>query len=483
MRFGHFDDAAREYVIARPDTPLPWINYLGSEEYFAIVSNTAGGYSFFRDPRLRRLTRYRYNNVPLDARGPVSLRPRRRHGRLLVAVVAADEERARPVQLPPRARLHGDRRRAARASTSRRCTSCPLGETLEFWRTRVANHRAARARLSLFSAVEFCLWDAWDDATNFQRNLSVGRGRGGGRRHLPQERVPRAPRPLRLLRLLRTTARDSTRNARRSSARTGAGTARSQSRRAAQATRSLTAGRRAAHTASSSCSSPASPARSSSCSATRRILATRSSTRPGSQTIDKRRVRPGDSTATATRLEVESAFVRLRDDWTGSARPVSRSSTPDEHVDRMVNVWNQYQCMVTFNLSRSASLFESGIGRGMGFRDSNQDLLGIRAPSPGAGTRADPRPRCDPASDRRRLPPVPAAHEARQRRDRLRLQRRPALADPRGGRVREGDGRPLDPPASRSRTTTSRASRRHSTSTRSARSATRSTGSGRTVCR
>ena len=69
MRYGHFDDERREYVITRPDTPLPWINYLGSEAYFGLISNTAGGYSFYRDARLRRITRYRYNNVPLDSGG------------------------------------------------------------------------------------------------------------------------------------------------------------------------------------------------------------------------------------------------------------------------------------------------------------------------------------------------------------------------------------------------------------------------------
>ena len=66
MRSGYFDDQAREYVILRPDTPLPWINYLGSEDYFGIISNTAGGYAFYRDARLRRITRYRYNNAPAD---------------------------------------------------------------------------------------------------------------------------------------------------------------------------------------------------------------------------------------------------------------------------------------------------------------------------------------------------------------------------------------------------------------------------------
>ena len=69
MRFGYFDDENREYVITRPDTPLPWLNYLGCEEYFGLVSNTGGGYSFYRDARLLRLTRYRYNNVPPDEGG------------------------------------------------------------------------------------------------------------------------------------------------------------------------------------------------------------------------------------------------------------------------------------------------------------------------------------------------------------------------------------------------------------------------------
>jgi len=69
MRYGHFDDLNREYVIETPETPLPWINYLGSESYFGLISNTAGGYSFYKDARLRRLTRYRYNNAPLDMGG------------------------------------------------------------------------------------------------------------------------------------------------------------------------------------------------------------------------------------------------------------------------------------------------------------------------------------------------------------------------------------------------------------------------------
>ena len=69
MKFGHFDDAQREYVITTPKTPLPWINYLGSRDFFSLISNTAGGYSFYKDAKLLRLTRYRYNNCPLDQGG------------------------------------------------------------------------------------------------------------------------------------------------------------------------------------------------------------------------------------------------------------------------------------------------------------------------------------------------------------------------------------------------------------------------------
>src|SRR3954465_15888046 len=69
MRFGHFDDSHKEYVITTPKTPYPWINYLGNDNFFGLVSHQGGGYCFYRDARLRRLTRYRYNNVPTDSGG------------------------------------------------------------------------------------------------------------------------------------------------------------------------------------------------------------------------------------------------------------------------------------------------------------------------------------------------------------------------------------------------------------------------------
>lgn len=173
MKFGYFDDQNREYVITRPDTPLPWINYLGCQDFFGIISNTAGGYSFYRDARLRRLTRYRYNNVPLDTGGRYiylrdadsgrywspSWQPTRhvasnyscRHG-MGYSVIGSDYE-------------------GIRAHTR---YLVPLDENLEIWQLTIQNLRTAKAQMSVFASVEFCLWDAQDDATNFQRNFNTG---------------------------------------------------------------------------------------------------------------------------------------------------------------------------------------------------------------------------------------------------------------------------------------------------------------------
>ncbi len=171
MRFGHFDDAAREYVITTPLTPYPWINYLGSEEFFSLISHQAGGYSFFRDARMRRITRYRYNNVPTDV-----------GGRYLY--VNDDGDVWTPSYLPVKAELddfearHGlgytvitGERRGVRVES---LFFVPTGENAEIQRVTVTNTSDAAKRLTLFSFVEFALWNALDDQTNYQRNLSIG---------------------------------------------------------------------------------------------------------------------------------------------------------------------------------------------------------------------------------------------------------------------------------------------------------------------
>jgi cellobiose phosphorylase len=175
MRFGYFDDQELEYVITRPDTPLPWINYLGTEEYFGIISNTAGGYSFYKDARLRRLTRYRYNNAPLDEGGRyVYLRDND----------AANPQFWSPTWQPVRKKLdfyecrHGMGYTVIKSEfagiSAENKYFVPLGENLEIWQVTLTNKRETTADLSVFSGVEFCLWDAVDDSNNFQRNYSIG---------------------------------------------------------------------------------------------------------------------------------------------------------------------------------------------------------------------------------------------------------------------------------------------------------------------
>jgi len=373
VRFGHFDDERREYVIDRPDTPLPWINYLGTEAYFGIISNTAGGYSFYRDARLRRLTRYRYNNAPFDF-----------GGRYLYLRDAGTGEFWSPTWQPTQPELdeyecrHGmsytqiaSSYRNIRARVS---YFVPLGETLEVWRLRLTNERAEAAELSVFSSVEFCLWDAQDDATNFQRNFSTGQVEvvDGVIYHKTEYRERRdhfayfaCSEPLAGF----DTARESFLGPYRSWDRPIAVERGSSSDSVAHGWQP-----HGSHHV--------------------RIALQPGETReigfvlgywenprdakfdpPGSQTINKHMVRP--VIARWLRQDtVDEGFRALREHWDNLLGGL-QVSTPDGETDRMVNIWNAYQNMVTFNMSRSTSFYESGIGRGMGFRDSNQDLLGF----------------------------------------------------------------------------------------------------------
>ena len=172
MLYGYFDDQNKEYVIERPDTPQPWINYLGEESYFGIISNTAGGYSFYRDARLRRILRYRYNNIPQD-----------KGGRYLY-IRFSDGDFFSPTWQPVRKKLDFYRCRHGLGYTiisslyrdieSEITYFVPIGEELEIWSVKLFNRGKETLELDVFSFVEFCLWNALDDATNFQRNLNIG---------------------------------------------------------------------------------------------------------------------------------------------------------------------------------------------------------------------------------------------------------------------------------------------------------------------
>ena len=373
MKYGYFDDANREYVITRPDTPLPWINYLGSEKYFALISNTAGGYSFFKDARLRRISRYRYNNTPPDF-----------GGRYLYLRDNEDGKYWSPSWQPTQTELKDYSCRHGMGYTVIGSTYngiqaetryfVPLGENLEVWQVTLTNQRNTSIDLSLFSAIEFCLWEAADDSTNFQRNFSTGRVEveDGVIYHKTEYRERRdhfayfacSEKP---------SGFDTQREA-------FLGPYRSWDRpivlERGRSTDSIAFGWQpiGSHCIPLSLK----PGEQKQVIF---ILGYFENPReqkfdpPGSQTINKRGVKPVIAEF-LDKTNVDLAFDSLKSYW-DRLLGVMQVHTPVEHIDRMVNVWNAYQCMVTFNLSRSASFYESGIGRGLGFRDSNQDLLGF----------------------------------------------------------------------------------------------------------
>ena len=372
MKFGYFDDSKREYVITRPDTPLPWINYLGSQSYLGIISNTAGGYSFYRDARLRRITRYRYNNAPFDM-----------GGRYIYLRDNQDGKFWSPSWQPTRDALEryscrhglgytiiGSEFREIEAETR---YFVPLDEDMEIWQVTVANRRNVAASVSIFSAIEFCLWDALDDATNFQRNLNVAEVEveNGVLYHKTEYRERRNHFAY-FACSEQVAGFDTQRD-------TFFGPYRGWENPAAvergASFNSVAHGW--APFGSHHVKIDLAPGES------RQIIFLLGYQEngedakfdpPGSQTINKRAVR----SKLATYLQasnVEAAFQRLNAYWE-DLLGICVVDTPDVNTNRMVNIWNPYQCMATFNVSRSASSFESGIGRGLGFRDSNQDLLG-----------------------------------------------------------------------------------------------------------
>ncbi len=379
MRYGYFDDGRREYVITRPDTPLPWINYLGCEAYFGIISNTAGGYSFYRDARLRRISRYRYNNTPFDL-----------GGRYIYVRDQDTGEFWSPTWQPTRRTLdeytcsHGlgytiiGSRYSSVAAEVRYFV--PLGENLEIWQLKLKNEHGHPARLSVFSSIEFCLWDAWDDATNFQRNFSTGQVEveDGVIYHKTEYRERRdhfayfacSERP---------AAFDTQREVFLGPY------------HGWDAPAAVERGR-----CFDSVAHGWAPMGCHQVDVTlqpkehREIVfllgyhenpADQKFDPPESQTINKKTVVP----VIRKYLDVpnaNTAFEQLKEYW-NTLLSTFQVRTPSVDADRMVNIWNAYQCMVTFNMSRSASFYESGIGRGMGFRDSSQDLLGFVHMIPG----------------------------------------------------------------------------------------------------
>ncbi len=379
MRYGHFDDKRREYVITRPDTPLPWINYLGSTDYFGLISNTAGGYSFYRDARLRRLTRYRYNHAPMDVGGRYLYLRDRDSGKFWSPSWQPTRHKAEDYTCRHGLgySIIGSTYQGLQAETT---YFVPPGQNLEVWRLRLTSRRRKPARLDVFSSVEFCLWEAQDDSTNFQRNFSTGEVEvvDGVIYHKTEYRERRDHFAF-FACSEKLAGFDTQREA--FLGRYG-GWERPAVVEQGRSQNSVAHGW--APIGSHHVRVSLKPGE------TREIIfllgyhenpPDQKFDPPDSQTLNKRTVLPLIRRYRSP-AAVDEAFAALQADW-AERLDVLQVRTPDPDTNRMVNIWNAYQCNVTFNLSRSASYYESGIGRGMGFRDSNQDLLGFVHMLPG----------------------------------------------------------------------------------------------------
>ena len=369
MKYGYFDDAAREYVITTPQTPLPWINYLGCNDFFSIISNTCGGYSFYKDAKMLRITRYRYNNVPYDSNGKYYY-------------IADDGCVWNPGWQPTQTQLDSYECRHGigytRFSSSKNGIAAtllnfvPVSDTCEVNCLTVKNTTSQSKSFKVYSYVEFCLWNALDDMTNYQRNLSTGEVEviGSTIYHKTEYRERRNHYSYFSVNE-KAAAFDTSRDA-------FIGTY-----RAASAPIAIENGG-----CTNSVASGWYPIASHQLDVTLEageektfVFVLGYAENPVDQKWESSNVinkAPANALLAKyqTREDVEKALDELKEYWSGLlSRYVVNSA--DDKVNRMVNIWNQYQCMVTFNMSRSTSYYESGIGRGMGFRDSNQDLLGF----------------------------------------------------------------------------------------------------------
>ncbi len=369
MNFGFFDDQKREYVITTPKTPLPWINYLGNEDFFSIISNTSGGYSFYKDAKLLRLTRYRYNTVPYDNNGHYFY-------------LKENNTVWNPAWQPTRCQLdsyecrHGlgyTRFKSEKNQiTSELLTFVPMGDTCEVQQLKLTNTSDQKKEITLFSYVEWCLWNALDDMTNFQRNLSTGEVEviGSTIYHKTEYRERRNHYAVYSV----NTPIDGFDTSREDFLGTYNGPDQPEAVLNGRCTNSVTSGWYPI--ASHQINVTLDPGETKSYIFVLGYCENPDDDKWESQDVIKKNPANALLAKYQNDKDVEAAFSVLQNYWTKLLNTFT-VETQDDRVNRMVNIWNQYQCMVTFNMSRSASYFESGIGRGMGFRDSSQDLLGF----------------------------------------------------------------------------------------------------------
>ena len=369
MKFGHFDDASREYVITNPKTPWPWINYLGNEDFFSLISNTAGGYSFYKDAKFRRITRYRYNSVPMD-----------NGGRYFYindnGTVWSPSWKPCKTDLDKYECRHGMSYTVIKGEKNGIAAETlffvPLKTWAEVQKVKLTNNNKETKKIKLFSFQEWCLWNAATDMENFQRNFSTGEVEIEGsviyhkteykerRNHYAYYSVN-----------VPVQGYDTDRE-------TFIGLY--NEFRDPQVVVAGKPGMSEAHgwspIASHYIEVELKAGESKEFVFVLGYVENEKEEKWQSKGVINKKKAKETIAKFDTVEKVNAAYDELKKYWDDLLDKFVLKSG-EEKLDRMVNIWNQYQCMITFNFSRSASFFESGIGRGMGFRDSNQDLIGF----------------------------------------------------------------------------------------------------------
>lgn len=370
MQYGYFDDARKEYVITTESTPYPWINYLGTQDFFSLISNTGGGYSFYKDAKLRRITRFRYNNVPLDLGG----------GRYYY--IYDDKDVWSPGFAPVKKKLdryecrHGMGYTKITGSRNNIETEItffvPIDFNGEVHKVVIKNTGDSDKNITLFSFVEWCLWNAQDDQTNFQRNFNTGEVEiEGSTIYHKTEYKERRNHYAFFSVNTPVTGYDSDRE---SFLGTYNGFDNPEAVLEGKSRNSVADGW--SPIASHSLDISLKPGETKELVFILGYVENALEDKWESKNVINKTKAHKMLEEFSTAEKADEALKRLTDYWDDLLSRYTLVSGEDK-LNRMVNIWNQYQCMVTFNLSRSASYFESGIGRGMGFRDSNQDLLGF----------------------------------------------------------------------------------------------------------
>ncbi len=369
MKYGYFDDKNREYVINNPRTPWPWINYLGNEDFFSLISNSAGGYTFYKDAKFRRITRYRYNNVPMDSGGKYFY-------------INDGENIWSPGWKPCKTELdsyecrHGMNytiiKGVKNGITASVLYFVPLKTWAEIQKVTLTNNSDKIRKLKLFSFTEWCLWNAASDMENFQRNFSTGEVEIEGsviyhKTEYKERRDHYAYYSVNVPVKGYDTDRESF---------IGLYNGFDEPQVVLEGKPRNSEAHGWSPVASHYIEVELKPGESKDFIFVLGYVENKEDEKWESKGIINKKKAKETIARFNTPAQVDNALAELRSYW-DNLLSIYNVESGDEKIDRMVNIWNQYQCMITFCFSRSASFFESGIGRGMGFRDSNQDLTGF----------------------------------------------------------------------------------------------------------